>query len=289
MKKVGKINVVSYLDNFSPFIPFDQRIKTAVYLFGKSIKLLFFPFPLSSDYSFAQITPQLSFLTLYSALALAIIFCGLLYSWKKPASPAKKIILFAIAWFILCYIFSSNLFFSIGTIFGERLLYLASVGYCIALAYWIYQIKYRRIRLTVTTIIFIFFITVIVIRNKDWSSSDNFYKAMMRTAPRSAKAHYALAKLAIKKHDFRNAGKYLNNSLAIFPAFAEAHGLYSQVLIKEGNYSNAFVEATRAIRLNPNVPSAHNALSIIYRHNGNHSNAEKHRRIADKLINATNN
>ena len=284
MKSVEKINAVSYLDNFSPFIPFDQRIKTAIYLFGKSIKLLFVPFPLSADYSFAQITPQLSFLTLYSALAIIIILGGLLYSWKEPGSATKSITQFSISWFLLCYIFSSNLFFSIGTIFGERLLYLASVGFCVAATCWIYQIKKYKIRFLVIAIIFAFYIFIIFIRNYDWKNSKNFYRAMRMTAPKSAKAHFVSAKLAINNHNFNLAAKHLNNSLAIFPGFAEAHGLFSQVLLYEKNYSNAFVEATRAIRLNPNVASAHDALYKIYKKRGEKSKAAKHRDIANKLI-----
>lgn len=284
MKSSWKTGTISYLDNFCPFIPFDQRIKTSVYLIGRSIKLLFIPWPLSSDYSFAQITPQLSFLTPYSAVAIIVIFCGLLYSWKRPETTSKKITRFAIFWFLLCYVFSSNLFFPIGTIFGERLLYLASVGFCVAAAWWIYQIKLRRARIIVSSFVLFTFITIIFIRNSDWKSPDNFYRAMRRTAPKSSKAHFASANLEIKNHNYITAGKHLNNALAIFPAFAEAHGLYSQVLLHEKNYSNAFVEATRAIRLNPNIPSAHDALAIIYRHRGNERKARWHEKIVKELM-----
>ncbi len=91
----AKMNVpthsgTSYLDNFSTFVSFDIRIKTALYLMGKSIKLLFIPFPLSSDYSFAQIMPVGTFLTFYSAFAVIIIFCGLMWSWKKPNFNEKS-------------------------------------------------------------------------------------------------------------------------------------------------------------------------------------------------------
>jgi len=283
----SNVNRISYLDNFCPFVPLEQRIKTAVYLIGKSIKLLFIPYPLSSDYSFAQITPKTTFLTLYSVLAVITISCGLLWSWKKPASPSKKITEFAILWFILCYIFSSNIFFPIGTIFGERLLYLASVGFCIAAAWWIYQIKSRMLRRIVLLPVIIAYILLIFSRNVDWANSENFYRAMRKSAPRSAKAHFSSAKLALDNSEYKLAAKHLNNSLAIFPAFPEAHGLLSTVFLHEQNYSNAFIEASRAIRLNPYVPAAHYTLSRIYRKRGEKEKSEKHYKFAEELMSTT--
>jgi len=284
MNAAPKIKSISYLDNFCAYIPIDQRVKTAVYLFGRSIKLLFIPFPLSSDYSFAQITPQLSFFNFYSAIAIITISCGLLWAWKKPNSQSKKITEFAVLWFVLCYIFSSNLFFPIGTVFGERLLYLASVGFCIAVSWWIFQIKFRWLRLTVISLITSIFFFLTIIRNFDWENSEQFYDAMIRSAPKSAKAHFAAANRSIDNKNFNLATKYLNNSLAIFPAFPEAHGLLSKVFLYEKNYSNAFVEAVRAIRLNPNVPLAHYTLSQIYNKRGEKEKANKHYNFAKKLL-----
>jgi hypothetical protein len=283
MHAAQKINGVSYLDNFCAYIPLDQRIKTAVYLFGRSIKLFFIPFPLSADYSFAEITPQLSFLNIYSAVAIIIISGGLLWSWKKTASSSRKITEFAVLWFIICYIFSSNLFFPIGTIFGERLLYLASVGFCIAIAWWIFRIKIRWLRIICTSFIISIYICITVIRNFDWDNPDDFYNAMIRTAPKSAKAHLAAARRSVDNNNFTLAAKQLNNSLAIFPAFAEAHSFLSSVFWHEQNYSNAFLEANRAINLTPNVPSAHYVLYRIYLKRGEKEKAEKHYKLAKEL------
>jgi len=272
----SNVSGTSYLDNFSPFVSLEIKIKTALYLIGKSIKLLFIPFPLSSDYSFAQITPVISFLTFYSAFAIIIISCGLMWSWKKNSTPAKNITEFAILWFFVSYIFSSNLFFHIGTVFAERLLYLASVGFCIAAGWWLINISNKIVKTVMISFILILFTSWTIVRNTDWRDNTSLYKAMLITAPKSAKAHFSAAKLSIDDRDYDTAAKHLNKTLEIFHTYPEAHGLLSSIFLFLGDYSNSFKEAHIALKLNPNVPSAHHSLSVIYKKRGEKSKAKKH-------------
>ena len=119
-----------------PRTPFDEnpiasasasiRIMTAVAVLGRGLLLVVAPVILAPDYSFAAILPVTSPLDpafLFSLLALAGLALG---SWQlRGRCPVCG---FAVLWYLAAVLPGSNLIVPIGTIFGERLLYLPSVA-----------------------------------------------------------------------------------------------------------------------------------------------------------------
>jgi protein O-mannosyl-transferase len=145
----------SALDNVLALTKVDQTkvggyqmhlfIPTVIYLMGYYVYTLFIPYPLSCDYSYATVNVEgldswkfwLSFL-----LFAAVIYYAI-KTWKQ-----KSLIGFGILWFLIASSIVSNLFIVIGTSFGERLMFLPSIGWCIAVVgglYWLfgYAKKYQ--------------------------------------------------------------------------------------------------------------------------------------------------
>jgi tetratricopeptide (TPR) repeat protein len=119
-----------------PRVPFDEnpiaaapasvRMMTAVAVLGRGLLLLVAPLRLSADYSFAAIVPVTSpgdpaFLL----PALAIIALAVLVWRFRQSFPVGA---FGFLWYGISIFPASNLLVPIGTIFGERLLYVPSVG-----------------------------------------------------------------------------------------------------------------------------------------------------------------
>jgi len=281
-------HTTSYLDNFIGYQPLFIRLQTGIYLVGYSIRLLIYPYPLSADYSYAQIAPIRTFMTLYTALASGTILCLCAWAWKRPTNASRKVCEFGLLWFLAAYLPSSNLFFPIGTIFGERLLYLASVGFCILIGWLLARYVREDPARTHAVIILVCIIIFsccgwILLRNRDWKNNESLYRAMVRTAPRSAKAHYSLSRFYSMRNNLPAAEHAIRTALQIYPLYPEAHSLLAGILIAQNKYSNAFLSAHRAIDLNQHAAEAHYYLSMLYMRQGSSTRASNHFGIAHSL------
>jgi 4-amino-4-deoxy-L-arabinose transferase-like glycosyltransferase len=281
-------HTTSYLDNFTCYQPLFIRLQTSLYLIGHSIRLLIFPYPLSADYSYAQIAPVNNFLTSYAALASGVILCMSAWAWKRPVTSSRKICEFGLLWFLVAYLPSSNLFFPIGTIFGERLLYLASVGFCILIGWMLARFihtepAWKSMVVVVAGLVVIAGASWILIRSRDWRNNDALYLSMVRTAPRSAKAHFSLARYYATQHNYPAARKAISTALHFYSLYPEAHSLQAGILMETGDYTNAFIAARRAVELNWHTAEAHYYLGILYMRQGQPQLASNHFNVARSL------
>ncbi|QQR95169.1 MAG: DUF1736 domain-containing protein [Bacteroidota bacterium] len=110
----------------------DQKFATAVMILGMYLKLLFIPHPLVFDYSYNQI-PLVGMGNIWFLLSL-LIHVGLLV-WAILLLKKNKLLSFIILFYFISMSIYSNIFYVIGSSFGERFLYTASFGFCMAVAY----------------------------------------------------------------------------------------------------------------------------------------------------------
>jgi tetratricopeptide (TPR) repeat protein len=168
-----------------------QQLATKLLVLGRYIQLLFFPHPLSADYSFNQI-PYTDFsnplvwasVTVYSVMILAMI---MLFKQRNRIS-------FAIGFFLLNLVLVSNLLFNIGAPMGERLVFHSSVGFVILIAAFLQFIidKIKPIKAGVYLVGSLSLIVVfasgfkVMVRNEDWKSNTTLFMKDVETSPNSA-------------------------------------------------------------------------------------------------------
>ncbi len=105
-----------------------SRFATAVMIVGFYIYTFFVPHPLACDYSYATLEP----VTLsHWGFILSFLLCisGFIFAIRGLKRQDK--IGFGILWFFITFSLASNVFFLIGTSFGERLFFTPSLGLCI--------------------------------------------------------------------------------------------------------------------------------------------------------------
>jgi len=106
--------------------------KLSCWTLGKYISLLFFPHPLTHDYyprhieimTFANIGVILSILTYLALVIIAIL-----------GIRKKKILSFAILYFLITMSIISNVVFPIGTNMSERFMFMPSLGFALAVSF----------------------------------------------------------------------------------------------------------------------------------------------------------
>jgi tetratricopeptide (TPR) repeat protein len=120
-----------------------QRFATAVYLLGLYVLKFFVPYPLSCDYSYSSIQPvgieDPKFIISFLALAGMLIYGLINLKSRRPIS-------FGILWFFIGISIASNIFFLIGTSFGERLMFLPSLGLCLSVSVLLNQFFNKQIQ-----------------------------------------------------------------------------------------------------------------------------------------------
>ena len=166
---------------------------TAIKVMARYLWLSIWPAKLSVDYSYNQIplahgTPQ-DWFAYAIVLAVAIIVV-LLYRWNRTC------------FFLACFAFlnfvpASNLFFPIGTIMADRLLYLPSLGLLACFVLAIYASarvpQMKAIPAAVLGLITVGFAVRTWVRNPDWKTDLTIATADVRVSPNSFKLHRLLA------------------------------------------------------------------------------------------------
>lgn len=120
------------------FLPLDLQEKykgtsqfaSAVNTLGEYVKKFVVPHPLSCDYSYSTLEP-VKFSN--PSFILSFLFFIALFGFAVWKFKSKNPIAFGIFWFFIAMSLTSNVFMLIGTSFGDRLLFVPSLGMCMAL------------------------------------------------------------------------------------------------------------------------------------------------------------
>jgi tetratricopeptide (TPR) repeat protein len=214
---------------------------TAVKIIGKYLGLLVWPARLAPDYSFREIPVAIdakaiaALIVCLGAMALAI------WSWRR-----HKPLFFAILFFFVTLAPMSNVFMLIGSIMGERFLYLPAVGFAAAVVYGLREIVARvprsRTAVAVTlAVVLVAFASRAYARNRDWLDGRQFWRSAVEVVPDNFKARLgeAASTPLIKRADRALVVADLERALTILRplpdvdnsgfAFRQAGVLYRQL------------------------------------------------------------
>jgi len=225
-----------------------DRKATAFYLMGYMLRILFVPHPLAIDYGYSDfnITSFSDPIVIVSVL-IYLMIGGIIIKGLKNRSFYS----FAGLFYLFTIALPSNLFIEIGTAFGERLLYVPSVAFCLLIAYLLTQFVQKEKEFDPTNIISFFKrlgaagITLLVVgvlysyktisRNEEWKNELALFSADVKTRPNSAHMTYYYGN-HITNIDFLseqspadsaryiNEGiQYLKKSIKILELFPVAH------------------------------------------------------------------
>ncbi len=266
-----------------------ERIATALRVWGRALGLMIAPWPLSPDYSSPGVAAGLEPLgatALCGAALLALVALAAALAWRgfrggavvaveaegAPGSPcaaqAARLGAFAIAWFFLTFLPTSNLLTLNGTIFGERLLYLPSAGACLALGIGLDLVLSRfraapadaRLRRVAAAAAIAALLAGCWLSLRPWRSQRALFEQVLRVVPRSAKGHYGLSMALAEEGDLEGARRQLHLALALWPSYELAWHQMGVLLLAGGDRPAAREALRRALRLDPRLAESWNSL-----------------------------
>lgn len=242
------------IDNVIATLPFLSGLWTALGVFGRYITLLFFPWRLSADYSWPMIDragagePWAWLGLVLAAGLLGLTGVAIARTRGGAAEPVRSVaepiraaavapdaaafpwaaLAVGLGFFALAFFPVSNFLVRIGTVMAERVLYLPSVGFLIALGA-VAQWGWTRARGAARPA----FVAALVLlcgagvarclaRGLDWRDDRTLHGVTVRTSPRSARAHANLGIQNLKVGEMEPARVELERAVALDPSYVEA-------------------------------------------------------------------
>lgn len=232
----------SPLDNFIVAAPNTaSRLASALMMCWEYLRTLLLPHPLVSDRGYPQFKPVT--FTDWRAWAGLLLY-GSASVWALLNLGRRHLLSFAILWYMATFALYSNVLFTIGTSYGERLLYAPSFGFALALAWLLTKLIPKNAEgmpnitaiWSVAAVLLVLYGGKTMLRNPAWKDSLSLYDADIVHSPNCAKLNYhrALEQVKqgideptsiVKDTNWVNRGiASYDKSIALFPAYHDAYG-----------------------------------------------------------------
>ncbi|XP_032329051.1 protein O-mannosyl-transferase TMTC1 isoform X2 [Camelus ferus] len=254
----GSMPLFSEQDNpasFSPYIL--TRFLTYSYLLAFNVWLLLAPVTLCYDWQVGSIPlvetiwDMRNLATILLAVVMAVLSLHCLAAFKRLE---HREVLAGLLFLVFPFIPASNLFFRVGFVVAERVLYMPSMGYCILVVHGLSKLctwlnRCGATALSVSTVLLLLlFSWKTVKQNEIWLSRESLFRSGVQTLPHNAKVHYNYANFLKDQGRDREAIYHYRTALRLYPRHASA-------LNNLGTLTRDTAEAKmyyqRALQLNP--------------------------------------
>jgi tetratricopeptide (TPR) repeat protein len=261
------------LDNPLASVDALTRLRTAIVVLWDYVGLMVLPAQLSADYSYNQIPVVLMWSDPRFVLAAALLG-GLTVALIMAARAGSPLLIAGLFTFIPLAL-TANVLFPIGTIKAERLLYLPTLGWCLA-AGWLAAIALRRwpVRAAVVLVAVLGAYGVRTwVRNADWLDETALFGATVASVPASAKAQFNFAVQLERAGELDDAMLHYRRAREIYPDSAGAAFGIGRIYSLKDIENGAFHWYEKALQLGPRMSKAHLQIAIMRHARGEYDSA----------------
>lgn len=240
------------------------------YIYSIHALLLIWPHWLCFDWSMGCIPLIRSILdprNLASVLFWVVIFSACFKALFSPSERQRKYLTLGLALIAVPFLPATNIFFRVGFVVAERVLFIPVAGYCIIFVYGIEKLnvffpcsKVWRSCLLAIVILFCF---KSYRRTVDWQSESKLFLAGLAVCPLNAKVHYNIGKNAADQ-GFRDVAiERYEKALQLNPDYDQAMNNLANLLKDLGQFQSAEKWLLKAVRVRPDFAAAWMNLGIV--------------------------
>ena len=276
-----------------------SHFATAVMLLGKYLLLSVIPYQLVCDYSFNQI-PIVGLSDIKFILSFLVYLGMVIYVFLNFRK--KNTVVFGLLFFLVTISIYSNILIPVGTSFGERFMFLPSLGLCIAFAFFIAQLlkietndknqpeieilKSKPLFGVIFIFILIGFSIRTVVRAAEWKNQTTLFGNDIKRSPNSAHMFLywglALRDNALKEENKINKDAIMlqaiaqfEKGLSIYPSYTPCYENLGLAWYRLKDSPKALFNYDQALKLNPNNAVTWSNTGIIYFEQGNIQKAKE--------------
>ncbi|XP_067392374.1 protein O-mannosyl-transferase TMTC1 isoform X3 [Emydura macquarii macquarii] len=241
--------------SFSPYLL--TRFLTYSYLLAFNAWLLLAPITLCYDWQVGSI-PLIESIWDVRNLATVLLVVVMILLSLHCITAFKKLehreVLVGLLFLVFPFIPASNLFFRVGFVVAERVLYMPSMGYCILFVHGLKKLctwlnRWGATAMTLgALLLLLLFSWKTVKQNEIWLSRESLFSSGVQTLPHNAKVHYNYANFLKDQGRNSEAIYHYKTALKLYPRHASALnnlGTLTKDLVVAKEYYR------KALQLNP--------------------------------------
>ncbi|XP_074925293.1 protein O-mannosyl-transferase TMTC1 isoform X2 [Chelonoidis abingdonii] len=285
----GSMPMFSEQDNPASFSPYLlTRFLTYSYLLAFNSWLLLAPITLCYDWQVGSI-PLIESIWDVRNLATVLLVVVMILLSLHCITAFKKLehreVLVGLLFLVFPFIPASNLFFRVGFVVAERVLYMPSMGYCILFVHGLKKLcawlnRWGATALTLCALLLLLlFSWKTVKQNEIWLSRESLFSSGVQTLPHNAKVHYNYAnflkdqgrnseaiyhyKTALKSQGKKEEAVFLlRDSIKYGPEFADAYSSLASLLAEQEQFKEAQEVYQAGIENCPESSDLHNNYGV---------------------------
>ncbi|XP_047494234.1 protein O-mannosyl-transferase TMTC4-like [Penaeus chinensis] len=253
------------------------------YTYSLNALLLVLPIWLCFDWSMGCVPVIVNFSD-PRLLALPILWFSFVMLLRRGmaqgrASQTSRCVLMGLALGVVPFLPASNLFFRVGFVIAERVLYLPAAGFCILVVTGMRELSAAgHVSKRVLQVGYVLLVVVFVLRcqqrSRDWLTEKQLFSSGLDVCPLNAKVHYNMGKVAADNGDVFEAVSRYREALRLNPDYDQAMNNLANILKDQGHLDEALHLLQQATTLRPDFAAAWMNLGIVQASLGDHSSAE---------------
>eukprot|EP00105_Crassostrea_gigas_P008392 XP_011422949.1 PREDICTED: transmembrane and TPR repeat-containing protein 4 isoform X2 [Crassostrea gigas] len=239
------------------------------YLYALNCWILVNPWWLCFDWSMGSVPTidSLSDPRVLAVIVLWVVMAFCLYSaCVGPIGQQQRQLTMALALLIVPFLPASNLFFRVGFVIAERVLYLSTAGFCILVVMGICKLQQKFTSMNTRYCLF-FLVAVFMIRSiqrsNEWKTEMALFTAGAKTCPLNAKVHYNIGKLNSDLGNIEKAISKYRLAISLNPEYDQAMNNLGNLLKDQGKNEEAEQLLRKAVEIRPDFAAAWMNLGIV--------------------------
>ncbi|KAL4219888.1 Protein O-mannosyl-transferase tmtc4 [Mactra antiquata] len=216
--------------------------------------------PVIEDFSDWRIIPSLVFWIFIGSLIWACL--------KAPITQDQRALTMALSLIVIPFLPASNLFFRVGFVIAERILYLSSIGFCMVVILGVRQIAVTYPQYAKMTTIGLFFVLSVftgrcIQRSSQWRTEMDLFTSGADVCPLNAKVHYNIAKLNADSGNTDYAIEKYRHAIELNPLYDQAMNNLGNILKDKNELDEAERLLARAVEIRDEFAAAWMNLGIV--------------------------
>ncbi|XP_041055597.1 protein O-mannosyl-transferase TMTC4 isoform X1 [Carcharodon carcharias] len=241
------------------------------YYYSLNTWLLVYPWWLCFDWSMGclPLIKSISDVRIFAPLVLWFFLIGIVcQALCSTNTDERRILASGITLLIIPFLPASNIFFRVGFVIAERVIYLSSAGYCLLLSYAICNLsrqgrRFKNFISVAVTFLVILNVMQCVRRSSHWRTEEDLFTSALSVCPFNAKVHYNVGKNLADRGKEISAIQYYREAVRLNPKYVHAMNNLGNILKERKELHEAEKLLSRAVAIQPDFAAAWMNLGIV--------------------------
>ena len=225
--QLTKCLIVHRFDNPANWADTPARQLTYNYLLPLNSLLLIFPSDLCCDWTMGTIPLIETFEDTRNVATIVFYLVFLIFIWRAMTSTnerTRQVLTISLSLIVFPFLPASNLFFPVGFVIAERVLYMPSLGFCMLFGYGFHLLyekcgegkSFKKIVLVLALVLTLSFHSIkTFVRNYDWESEYTIFTAGIKVNERNAKLYNNVGHALEAQSNYEEALQYFLKAVEI--------------------------------------------------------------------------